>query len=126
MNEVDFIIKKLNNIIDQVPTIKVRYEVDNLNNTHIIEILPKSEYNNNQKLITLKDELAGEFIDNYYELLSFITEGSVFKVNNPIFEKEGINYVYSWGKTSNNTPSPLIIHEQEECFHNENNYALAA
>lgn len=81
-----FVIEKLKDIHKKFDNIKIRYEIDNYDNTHIIEILPSKLYEN-KKYMDEEIKLIYDFSCRYKEQdIMFISKNSLTEIKNPIFE----------------------------------------
>ncbi|MCD6201587.1 MAG: hypothetical protein J7K46_07255 [Bacteroidales bacterium] len=93
MKATDFVIRRLNELIDNFPKLKAKYEYDNSSKSHYIEILPAKEFKNNKDYAIYETKLIIDFISNFpYDEIVFITKNDLIDISNPIFEKEGKLY----------------------------------
>ncbi len=93
MKAKDYIIKKLESFIEIFSNSKVRYEHDERSSSHTIEIQPREVYEKNEKYITWESEFFDKFISEYpSENICFISDNALVKIDNVVFEKEGLYY----------------------------------
>ena len=87
MKPSDFLLSSLENIAKDFPQVHIKYAYNNIINTHIVELLPLEEYNNNSKLddawIPLSFNFRKKFPD---EEITFLSSDSTLSVETPIFE----------------------------------------
>lgn len=86
LTSIDFIIKELKSLHNKFTNSNIRYEFCKSSNTHLVEVTPFEFYNSETYM---KAELDFEdlFLDNFHnEDLVFISEQSLSKISNPIFE----------------------------------------
>ncbi len=96
--EGKFILESIDKLIDAFPNIKCLYEThtsleidDDV--THMIQILPREFYDNGGALMTKKDEIRKQMTEKFpNEDIVFITDNSLVKMLNPIYEKQGSLY----------------------------------
>lgn len=83
MTSKEFIINKLNELVEIFPGITFKYKYDNVEKTHMIEVSPLAEFKNIEYMIAEAD-LVFEFENNFIpETLLFVSEDSLTKVNRP-------------------------------------------
>ena len=93
MNAQEYIIKGLNVLIDGFPQLKVEYELDESTNSHFIEVLPKEEFQLNERYANFEANLIFNFIERFpFEEITFISKGDIYEIKNPVFVKEGFLY----------------------------------
>lgn len=81
-----FVIERLKDIHKKFDNIKIRYEIDNYDDTHIIEILPSKLYEN-KKYMDEEIKLIYDFSCRYKEQdIMFISKNSLTEIKKPIFE----------------------------------------
>ena len=86
MTYIDFIIKELKSLHNKFTNSNIRYEFNNSSNTHLVEVTPLEFYNSE---IYMEHELDLEerFFEFYpLEELVFVSDQSLSKISNPIFE----------------------------------------
>lgn len=124
MTPIDFIIKELKTLHSKFTNSNIRYEYSN--STHLVEVTP-FEFYNSDKYMMCELDLEDKFFENYpSEELVFISDQSLSKISNPIFEifceKAGgfrTDFIVF--------PSSDFDFCQNDYEHvGENNYALAA
>lgn len=90
MKSKDFIISKIDMLVKNFPSIQCKYEFEENEDTHTIEVTPLSFFESSQDFKDLEKEIYMEFFKLYpFEGLYFIDEKSLFPVNNPIYIKTG-------------------------------------
>lgn len=93
INSKEFIVKQLDNMVSLFPFLKVKYEFEPIGMCHYIKVLPATDYHNNQEYIKFEMSLEDNFCSFYEEEdVCFLTEGSLFEITNPTYEKVGICY----------------------------------
>lgn len=84
MKSKTFLKEKLKKLSLSFPFISFKYEYNSYSNTHIIEVLPYKEYENNEKYLDEEAELTYEFDNAFFpESVMFVSENSLIRVNNP-------------------------------------------
>jgi hypothetical protein len=92
MTASNFIQTQLNEMVSSLPTIKVAHEFDEFDNSHFVQIWPKSLFYDNL-FNNLKTKLRIEFIKWYpNHSLGFTTEGKLYELENPTFTLQGADY----------------------------------
>lgn len=109
MTSLEFIKQKLDELVNIFPTIKCSYEFDSFDNTHTVEVLPSSFYNNSQNFYQVSEAINSEFIEKFpFEGLFFIDDTDLMPISNAIFVVKGrdyeINPTYSFA-----TPQTICI-----------------
>lgn len=115
MKSIDFIISKIEMLIEKFPSIQIKYEFEENEDTHIIEISPLSLFEFNEDLIKIEKDIYLEFFKLFpFEGLYFIDENSLYPITNPSIIKKGVEYLFQNEfniQTSFNTletPIPII------------------
>jgi hypothetical protein len=109
MTATEFIKNKIDNLVNDMPNIKCSYEFDRTALVHLIEILPSSIYEKNDDYIDSEQNIIFDFIENFPdENISFITSGSIVKINNPEYIKLGAKFGII-NSISNNLPTIQLI-----------------
>ena len=86
MTSIDFIINELKSLHNKFTSSNIRYEFSNSSNTHLIEVTPL-EFYNSDSYMECELDLEDNFFRNYpSEDLIFISDQSLSKITNPIFE----------------------------------------
>lgn len=87
MKAQDFLFNKLKVLSENFPEIHIKYGYDFLIETHIVELLPVSEYYTNKNLDDAWINIAQEFLDRYQnEEVAFISADSSLSLTEIIFE----------------------------------------
>jgi len=98
MKPQEFLRKKLTELFSKFENIKIRYEYRANTNSHIVEIIPLSVYNNKEYMMA-EDEIEEEFEQLFFdEEIVFVSEGSLVEINIPDFtlgfiENATVNYI---------------------------------
>lgn len=128
MTSIDFIIKELKKLHANFSNSNIRYEFCHFTKTHLVEITPLEFYNSNSYM-----EYELNLDDRFFELypsedLVFISDQSLSKISNPIFEifREKVG-----GFRTDFTVLPTFsefddFYENEYHYLEDNNYALAS
>ena len=96
MRAKDFIINKINELIQDNPYIKCMYEYDEFDSTHFVLISPKEFYDKDNGLFSGEEKIINEFIELFpQEGILFISEEDEIELKNPIFEREGYLFKYN-------------------------------
>ncbi len=94
MKSIDFMRKKLNDLVKRFPNLKVAYQFDWISDMHIVEVMPKDLFENSNKYKLIESEISFEFDNKYFtENLLFVSEGSLNRVETSTFEIIGKDYV---------------------------------
>lgn len=135
MNSKEYILKNLDNLINQFSNLKLRYEFHEFENAHYIEVLPKKEFETNEKYAEFETNLIVSFAEQFpYDEINFITEGDFIEISKPFIEKYGILYNADLELLEMLSNSEMLIStdlvsfsDNNEIFQTNNNaYALAA
>ncbi|MEN0054662.1 MAG: hypothetical protein AAGC65_13395 [Mucilaginibacter sp.] len=93
MSSIEFIKSQLSDIIGQFPEIRARYENDEINNTHIIEITPSETYNNSTDFKIIEESIIFKFIELYpFENVVFLAGDDEYKLKKVDFEYIGYDH----------------------------------
>jgi hypothetical protein len=126
MNSKEFLSGRLSEIFNIVKSINIRYEFREADDTHLIEITPVSEFNDNDEYLEMERDLLFDFNDLFFpSTILFISEDSLNKVTSPDFSfmrqefsipiKRNV-IEFNWNFTN----------EKIKTCSGEDNYALAA
>lgn len=142
MNSTNFVIQKIENLVAKIPNLQVRYEYDDFDNSHYVEVLPLASYKEDESYITLEQEFRNEFIKLFpRECLTFLSEGSLYEIENPIYIKNGATSIHYFIKNKNvNIKAKHFVRKINNIFgkssanfdkfqkveHGYNSFALAA
>lgn len=92
MNQVEFIKYKLQSLNNICPYLNIKYEYRVYTDTHIIDIRPQYFFEVDKLYILQQLEIESEFEEKYpYDNIMFISEDSLTRIDNPIFELSAIN-----------------------------------
>ena len=93
MRAQEFIVEKLNSLINKFKTIKARYEYDIASKSHIIEITPNDIYHHDDTYIAWEHETMSEFLSLYKsENLCFISDDDIMGIENETYSCQGQFY----------------------------------
>ncbi len=110
-----YIIDSLSKVVEDIPSIRVRYEYDEIALIHFIEVVPQPIYKQNSQYVEWENKFYQEFIENFpLENLCFISQGDAVQIENPIFTKEGDNYNLNYSQYSINENVERAIDIQVE------------
>lgn len=88
-----FTIKQIDKLIELFPYLQIRYEIDVFSESHFVEILPIQSYKNDKFYISEEQRIISQFIQEYpFETITFLSEGDLFSIENPIYSKKGWEY----------------------------------
>ncbi len=128
MKSVDFLINSLEILHIKFPTCSIRYEFNANTSIHLVEVTPIEFYNDLEYMneeLEIEDSFASLFPN---EEIVFISEDSLNKISNPIFElyseKEG-QFSAGFGVLNDTNNFADYFIEDYKC-EVESNYALAA
>ena len=87
MNAFDFLYSSLEKLSENFPKVYIKYAYNNIINTHIVELLPLEEYNNNAALDDAWIPLSFKFRETFpADEISFVSSDSTLSIDNPSFE----------------------------------------
>ncbi len=90
MKSQEFVINKINHLIDLFPEIQLQYVYDTFETSHFIEVLPKETYDSTERYGKEELKITQEFIEKYpYELITFVTQGDLITIDRPIYSRKG-------------------------------------
>lgn len=93
MKSVEYIKRKIDELVARFTNIRCRYEHDAFSNTHLIEVLPGSVYKSDLDYAQVETLVIDEFIEKFpNESICFITDDSLVSIQNPIYERKGITH----------------------------------
>lgn len=86
LTSIDFIIRELKSLHNKFTNSNIRYEFCKSSNTHLVEVTP-FEFYNSETYMEAELDFEDLFSENFpNEDLVFISEQSLSKISNPIFE----------------------------------------
>lgn len=84
MKSKEFLITRLNELYAKFGDIKVQYEFRANTNSHLIEVIPLSFFENNEEYMNHEMEIEEEFESLFPDQnIVFISEGSLSEIHNP-------------------------------------------
>ena len=87
MTPVNFLRNELEKISKEFSQIHIKYAYNNLIYTHVVELLPLSEYQNNDELDNTWIPLSFYFREKYpKEEITFVSSDSTLSIQHPEFE----------------------------------------
>jgi hypothetical protein len=94
MSSKKYIVSKINELAKHFPYVKFSYQMDELSETHFIEVLPKDIFEQyDSRFVKEQNDIIVDFIKIYpSEGLAFITEDDLFTVGQPEYIKCGSKY----------------------------------
>ena len=126
MNPKEFIKLRLREIYDAVKTINIKYEFREQDDTHLIEITPLAEFNDNIQYVEMERDLLYDFNDKYFpSTILFVSEDSLNRVAAAEFSLKMFRREFSVCQ-KNIEPVWGINLLSDKISAGENNYALAA
>ncbi len=118
-------------IVLTFPSVKCYYEFDELFNTHYLEIEPKQEFDKNEALNILLDDLYFEFIEKYpSESIAFSTNNGKLNLSNVCYRKQGLKFeskpsLWDLIKIESKQRFEIDVNEEVE-FYLDDEFACAA
>jgi hypothetical protein len=130
MDAKAFLRDRLSEIFHKVKSVNIRYEYSESDDTHLIEVTPVFEYNENELYYQLERALLFDFNDRFFpSTVLFITEGSLNQISVPDFvllrQKEEFS-VSTSGSTDFSFSWDQNIEQTAVVCAGESNYPLAA
>jgi hypothetical protein len=129
MKSKEFIKNKLEQLSKEFQEISIRYQFDKRDLTHIIEIKPLKEFNDNSSYQEKEAEITYEFEQLFFpETILFISENSLTKITEPELEYN-MNlaaYISIQFKELLEKMSFAVMIDIKEPAGNDYNYAMAA
>lgn len=93
MRAQEFIIEKLNSLINKFKTIKARYEYDITSKSHIIEITPNDIYHHDSTYIEWERKMMSEFLSEFGgENICFISDDDMMGIETETYSCQGADY----------------------------------
>ncbi|MFZ4543419.1 MAG: hypothetical protein ACOYOA_05175 [Saprospiraceae bacterium] len=94
MNPREYLISKMNYIVDKYPQLKAIYEFSVPYDVHYVEFFPAEVYENSSELLDLECEFTYEFNQLFDdEAVCFFSGDDILVVENPTYEVKGKDYV---------------------------------
>jgi hypothetical protein len=119
MKSTDFLKLAIDNLVNENPSIKCRYEFDVHSCAHLIEVTPFSVYESNEKYVENESEIIFSFIDNFpNENICFISNDSLVKISNPSYVKIGVLFAtMNWIPSFEQRFDQIVPIQKEVSFH---------
>lgn len=128
MKTSDYIIEKVEELVEKFPHIKIRYSFDSISSDHVIEVTPTHLYLNDKNFANAESKIIHQFIKQFpTESIVFISpEDDYFDMSEVIFQTKGKLFMftqdfYHWRSLTNS-----LINKPVEANHTYNEYSLAA
>ena len=127
MNSQDFIRDHINNLIIKFPSISISYQILRDISTHLVEVTPLSEYNENLEYKSAEADICFEFDETFIgETLLFVSEGSINRATDPDLVIAGLLFGLQ-PNVSVNRPAETTDNFNSEYIAEDNiEFALAA
>jgi hypothetical protein len=94
MSAFEFIIFELKSFINDFSKTRVRYEFDNLSNTHFIEVVPNEVYHLDNLYIRWESNMFDRFVQNFPDQnICFISDDAIVGLDRIDFELSGKAFV---------------------------------
>lgn len=130
MNSKKYLISKLEDLHNKFSNLSIRYQYDHCTQMHIVEVLPLSEYSENNHYIEMESDLSFDFDNRFFpESVMFISSESLTRITKaefellPLFSVKHMSFFekymqfqqteYIQQKTSISTPEILILNGSE-------------
>ena len=133
MKSKDFLISKIKWLNNCFPQLSIKYQFDESDNTHLIEVMPLLDFENNSEYQNAEAELTFEFEQLFFpETVLFISKNSLTKITASEFEiGPSFTYEYSFDQkvfiTEETNQNFIYGGKQKKKFAgNDYDYALAA
>jgi hypothetical protein len=125
MKSIEFLETKLKELYAKFSDVKIRYEYRANTNSHLVEIIPFSFFDENEDYMTLEANIEDEFEASFpHENIVFISEGSLSEINCPDFK---LGYeVFRYDNEVLNIDFIVEGYSEIVDYQYSNNYALAA
>ncbi|QKJ28508.1 hypothetical protein HQ865_01610 [Mucilaginibacter mali] len=93
MNTFEFVTGMIDKIVDNFPFIQCRYQYDNFDNSHFVEVLPAKYLQECDDLTLMRNSFIIDFIKKFpSESLTFVTDGDLIELDDIIYLKQGKGY----------------------------------
>lgn len=132
MKSTEYVISIIDSLVERFPNIKCSYEFDSFDNSHTVEVLPSIFFNSEDvDFKSFENNIYIEFFKLYpYEVIFFITNTYSYPVQNPIYVKEGREYLPLSNTTINNCEMGFVSNFNEIKIYadylNKSNYVNVA
>jgi len=94
MNSREFLISKINHIVEKYPMLKGIYEFSTTYDVHYVEFFPAEIHENCRELMELESDFTYEFNQLFDdEAVCFFSGDDILVVENPTYEVKGKDYV---------------------------------
>jgi hypothetical protein len=95
MEVKDYIIEALLELVNSFPKIRVRYEFEELSNSHFVEVVPNYFFQADEQYLYREEFITFDFIEKFPDQnITFISDDALVGLNRVDFEAKGINYEY--------------------------------
>lgn len=108
MNAAEFIIDRMQRLVDYFKDARARYEYDALADIHTVEVFPQSVFES-QAFLQWESQMFDEFVAAYPdEMISFISEDALVGIVHVDYSAEGIEYAPYNSDEQTNTSEPVV------------------
>lgn len=84
MTAQEYIIEKLNALLEKFPSFVFKYKLDKSDNTHIISVAPLIEYEENKEYMEAESDFVFDFENTFLpETIMFVSTNSLILVTEP-------------------------------------------
>lgn len=129
MDSKQYIINKIKELHDQLPGLTIKYKYDSYTQMHIVEIMPLSEYEDNEEYRKLETGIGYEFDSLFFpESVMFISSNSLTQMVSPELVIEPVIRT-SLKNDLLSDPFQINFNVTQNCsdtIHESNKYSLAA
>lgn len=127
MTSQQFIKGQIDSMVSKFPFIKCRYQFDELEDTHYVEVIPKGYTEKANSITELQNEIILNFIDKFPDqLLAFFSDGGLIELDEIHYEKAGLCYQKGIAPGVIISNSEVELTEMEETVVEDGNWVLAA
>ncbi len=129
MDPKQYINNKLKELHNQFPCLTIKYKYDSYTQTHIVDIMPLSEYDNNEEYMKFETEIGYEFDNLFFpESVMFVSSDSLTQLVNPEFVIEPVIRTILKNEPFNGFFDINFSFAQScvDTINESNNYSLAA
>lgn len=96
MSASEFVIEKINAIVELFPFVSCRYQFDEFSQSHYIEVIPKQYLEISEDFTLFQCDVISEFMDEFpNESVTFITEGDLVEIRDVLYSASGKLYKFA-------------------------------
>lgn len=90
MTAKEFVIENAKVITERFPITSCRYQIDEFEQSHYIEVLPKQIFESSDDFALFQCDVISEFMDEFpNQSIIFITEGDLVEISDVVFSISG-------------------------------------